>query len=111
MCPQTDGRTDGRTDRRTDGRTDRRTRQTTDSLVIFGEFNIDFNKENNSKYLDTLRVNLNMTPVFSKCLTFKDLSQLDWCLTSKSNTFGQFKSQPYSTWFSDHQAIFTEITL
>ncbi|RMZ96632.1 hypothetical protein BpHYR1_021479, partial [Brachionus plicatilis] len=83
----------------------------TDSLVILGDFNIDFNRENNFKYLDTLRVNLNMTPVFSKCLTFKDLSQLDWCLTSKSNTFGQFKSQPYSTWFSDHQAIFTEITL
>ncbi|RNA32175.1 hypothetical protein BpHYR1_039833, partial [Brachionus plicatilis] len=61
----------------------------TDSLVIFGDFNIDFNKENNSKYLDTLRVNLNMTPVFSKCLTFKDLSQLDWCLLNKSNTFAK----------------------
>ncbi|RNA23551.1 hypothetical protein BpHYR1_015531 [Brachionus plicatilis] len=66
--------------------------QLIENLVILGDFNIDFNRENNFKYLDTLRVNLNMTPVFSKCLTFKDLSQLDWCLTNKSNPFGQIKS-------------------
>ncbi|RMZ98685.1 hypothetical protein BpHYR1_042787 [Brachionus plicatilis] len=37
-----------------------------------------------------------MTPVFSKCLTFKDLSQLDWCLTSKSNTFAKNLGNPNS---------------
>ncbi|RNA16962.1 hypothetical protein BpHYR1_034883 [Brachionus plicatilis] len=65
----------------------------TDSLVILGDFNIDINRENNSKYLETFRENMNMTPVFNKCLTFKDMSQLDWCLKMIDLYFARYMPQ------------------
>ncbi|RNA12785.1 hypothetical protein BpHYR1_023879 [Brachionus plicatilis] len=70
-----------------------------------GDFNIDFYQASNKKYSDF---------EFGTCKTHKNISQLDWCFYNKNNhifaaTLNGFHSQPYSTMFSDHSAIFSEI--
>ncbi|RNA01219.1 hypothetical protein BpHYR1_004081, partial [Brachionus plicatilis] len=94
------------------------TNSTNCSLIVMGDFNIDFNQASNKKYLHFFKQQFNLEPYFDKCKTHKNISQLDWCFYNKHNHIfataanlnAGFHSQPYTTWFSDHSAIFSEIT-
>lgn len=73
-----------------------------ETLIVVGDLNLDFNVEQNKKYLEFFKQHFELEPFFFNSNTFYNVSQLDWCLDNKRNKFKMFKSQPFSIWFSDH---------
>ena len=92
-------------------------------IVIMGDFNIDFNKDENQNILDRLQKDYSLVPLLKKAHTHGYVkkkestdeyevrySQPDWCFTNCS-TFNKWKLNAflYETWFTDHSPIILEI--
>ena len=85
-------------------------------IVILGDFNIDFNKE--EAYLRELEDNFNLLPLFKNKRTFERLSinnelnsgQIDWCFSNcLSNEQFNCSSLVYQSWYTDHYPIFLDL--
>jgi endonuclease/exonuclease/phosphatase family metal-dependent hydrolase len=78
------------------------------SLLVLGDFNIDFNKQEEREKLEYLQNQLGLRALFEHEKTFKYKTHIDWAFKSRHFKFG-IESLVYDTWFSDHSAIWTEI--
>lgn len=84
-------------------------------IVMFGDFNVDFNDMKKREYWDknfaenyVLKPTLENTCTRPRPLEKDDLTkqrQLDWVFTNKDNT--DISTAPYSTYFSDHLPLYT----
>lgn len=77
-------------------------------LLVLGDFNIDFNKEEEREKYEYLQTRLGLRALFEHEKTFQYKTHIDWAFKSRQFKFG-VESQVYDTWFSDHSAIWTEI--
>jgi hypothetical protein len=85
-------------------------------ILIFGDFNIDFNRE--EAYVKELEDNFNLLPMFRNKKTFERLTrdnqcnsgQIDWCFTNcLSNHQFKLSSSVYQSWYTDHFPIFLDL--
>ena len=79
------------------------------NIFIFGDFNIDFNKPENTELLEAL-TSFGLIPIINSTKTFIEGSQLDWCFTNILDS-DLCLTQTAEIWFSDHCALFTEINM
>ncbi|RNA40221.1 hypothetical protein BpHYR1_030431, partial [Brachionus plicatilis] len=83
------------------------------TLLIMGDFNVDFNKEKEKSKLDKL-IDMDLQPLFKNRATFEKGSQLDWAFVRLSPIDADdqqvhLKAKVLDTWFSDHSAIVSTI--
>ena len=84
------------------------------SIMIFGDFNIDFNNTDIMiKWQNNVGNNFNLKPLLNDiCTRPKPLDiinkcrQLDWVF---SNIHKGVKTMPYCSWYSDHLPLYTKI--
>ena len=77
------------------------------SILLLGDFNIDFNK---SEALMNQMDMRNYKPLFQNSVTFeRNISQIDWAFTNTNFQYNIPTCQTYQTWFSDHHSIYTQI--
>jgi endonuclease/exonuclease/phosphatase (EEP) superfamily protein YafD len=79
-------------------------------LIVFGDFNIDFNSINRStvELKQLLEEKFNLWPELENIQTrHKSGKQIDWIFATKSNEI-KSNSSTYTTWFSDHNPLYTE---
>jgi endonuclease/exonuclease/phosphatase family metal-dependent hydrolase len=78
------------------------------SLLVLGDFNIDFNLPEEREKLEYLQNRLGLRACFENEKTFQYKTHIDWAFKSQHFRFG-LESLVFDTWFSDHSAIWAEI--
>ena len=80
-------------------------------LIVFGDFNIDFNLQDIGvqELKSQLKLSYNVEPtIYNTPTRPKSGRQIDWVFSSKTRNL-ICNSSLYTTWFSDHQPLLTEI--
>ena len=88
-----------------------------DTLMLFGDFNIDFNLPENKSWMnDYFRRNFGLKPTACEiesrpdpCKKHKSKRQIDWVFTN--GNLKNIETIPYTTYFSDHNPLYTRIKL
>jgi exonuclease III/nucleoside-triphosphatase THEP1 len=78
-------------------------------IIIFGNFNMDFNKM--PKSMEKLYNDLQLMPQFINTPTHKSGAQFDWCFTNANDLFHQHNINvvAYESFFSDYSPIWISI--
>lgn len=79
-----------------------------ESLLVLGDFNVDFNRQDQYENFQNIQKKLGLKPLFLNEKTFQYKTHIDWAFKSQNFMF-EIESQVYDTWFSDHSAIWTKI--
>ena len=81
------------------------------NLIVFGDFNIDFNLSDNEiqRLKRKLELKFRIRPTLDRTPTRpKSGNQLDWVFSSMSENLTS-ETSLYTTWFSDHSPLYTDI--
>lgn len=78
------------------------------SLLVLGDFNVDFNKQEEEQKKNIIQNKVGFTPLFTNEKTFQYKTQIDWAFKTRQFNHN-IDIQVYDTWFSDHSAIYSQI--